>query len=66
MAVGKRYTVSDGELTLVLEVAEEGGFVVTCPANPAVTTQAETVPEAFDMARDALQILAALNPTAEG
>jgi hypothetical protein len=31
-----RYTVSDGELVLVLEPAAEGGYVVTAPFNPDV------------------------------
>ncbi|MEM6259071.1 MAG: type II toxin-antitoxin system HicB family antitoxin [Planctomycetota bacterium] len=55
--VGKIYTVSDGELVLTLEVAEEGGFVVTSPTDPELITQAETVEEAFFMARDAAQAL---------
>jgi len=51
-----RYTVSDGELVLVLEVAEEGGYVVTAPFNPDVLTQAETVEEAFENARDVITL----------
>ena len=54
---GKIYTVSDGELVLKLEVAEEGGFVVTSPTDPELITQAETVEEAFFMARDAAEAL---------
>ena len=52
-----RYTVCDGDLTLVLEAAEEGGFVVTCPSDPALITQGETLDEAFAMARDARNLL---------
>ena len=48
-----KYTVTDGELVLVLEPAEEGGYVVTCPFDPALITEAETVEEAFEMAHDA-------------
>ena len=55
--VGKTYTVSDGELVLRLEVAEEGGFVVTSPTDPELITQAETIEEAFFMARDAAEAL---------
>ena len=55
--VGKTYTVSDGDLTLTLEVAEEGGFVVTSPSDPELITQAETIDEAFLMARDAAEAL---------
>ncbi|HEV2295636.1 MAG TPA: hypothetical protein VGR35_17445 [Tepidisphaeraceae bacterium] len=54
----KRYTVSDGIMVLTLEEADEGGFVVTSPMEPALVTEAETVAEAFDMARDAMKTLA--------
>ena len=57
--MAKRYTVSDGKLVLTLEEAEEGGYVVTSPMDPAITTQAETVSEAFAMARDAIKTLKA-------
>jgi predicted RNase H-like HicB family nuclease len=53
-----RYTVSDGKLVLVLEPAEEGGYVVTAPLNPDVLTQAETVEEAFENARDVIALFA--------
>jgi antitoxin HicB len=52
-----RYTVSDGKLVLTLEVAEEGGYVVTSPLDPGLVTEAETLEEAFEMARDAAQTL---------
>ena len=52
-----KYTVSDGELTLTLEVAEEGGFTVTSPLIPGLVTEAETLQEAFEMARDATTAL---------
>lgn len=55
--MGKQYTVSDGELVLTLEEAEEGGFVVTSPMDPELVTEAETISEAFYMARDALETL---------
>jgi len=55
----KRYTISDGKLVLTLAVAAEGGFVVSSPLYPGLWTQAETVPEAFENARDALKALAA-------
>jgi predicted RNase H-like HicB family nuclease len=51
-----RYTVSDGKLVLVLEPAEEGGYIVTAPLNPDVLTQAETVEEAFENARDVIAL----------
>ena len=55
--MGRQYTVSDGKLVLTLEEAEEGGFAVTSPMDPELVTQAETVSEAFYMARDALETL---------
>jgi antitoxin HicB len=55
----KRYTVSDGKLILILEEAEEGGFVVSSPIDPALNTQAESISEAFENARDALAVLRA-------
>jgi antitoxin HicB len=53
----EHYTVSDGELVLFLWPAEEGGYNVTSPLDPALITQAETVEDAFVMARDASQLL---------
>ena len=38
---------------------EEGGYVVTSPPDPQLITEAETVAEAFENARDALAALAA-------
>jgi antitoxin HicB len=55
----KRYTVTDGKLVLTLEEAEEGGYVVTSPVDPGLTTQGETISEAFENARDALAELRA-------
>jgi predicted RNase H-like HicB family nuclease len=52
-----RYTVSDGKMVLTLEVAEEGGFTVTSPFVPGLVTEAETLEEAFEMARDAAKAL---------
>ena len=52
-----RYIVTDGQLTLTLEVAEEGGYCVSCPFMSGVNTQAETLEEAFEMARDAIETL---------
>jgi antitoxin HicB len=54
----KSYTVSDGKMVLVLREAEEGGYVVTSPLDPELVTEAETVPEAFENARDAARALA--------
>jgi len=54
-----RYTVSDGKLVLTLELAEEGGYTVTSPLDPGLVTEAETLEEAFEMARDAAAALKA-------
>ena len=53
------FTVSDGELVLQLESAEEGGYLVTSPFEPELVTEAETLEDAFDMARDAIKALRA-------
>lgn len=53
----KSYTISDGKLVLTLRVAREGGYVVTCPLDPELITQAESVEEAFANARDAMEAL---------
>jgi antitoxin HicB len=49
----QRFTVSDGQMVLTLERADEGGYLVTSPFDPELVTEAETIEEAFDMARDA-------------
>lgn len=41
--------------TVLFEPAEEGGYVVTCPALPGVVTQGETLEEARAMAADAIR-----------
>jgi antitoxin HicB len=53
----RKYTVSDGKLVLSLQEAREGGYVVTSPLDPELITEAETVGEAFENARDALKAL---------
>jgi antitoxin HicB len=52
-----RYTVSDGKMVLNLELAEEGGYVVTSPLDPELITEAETLEEAFENAYDAADLL---------
>ena len=51
------FTVSDGKLVLRLQSAEEGGYVVTSPLDPELITEAETLEEAFENARDAAKAL---------
>jgi antitoxin HicB len=55
----RKYTVSDGRLVLTLQEDERGWYTVTSPTDPAMITQARTIPEAFEMARDAFAALAA-------
>jgi len=38
-----------------LEPAEEGGYVVSCPDFQGCVTQGDTVEEALEMIRDAIQ-----------
>lgn len=38
-----------------LEVAEEGGYIVSCPQLPGCVTQGETIEEALAMIKDAIQ-----------
>lgn len=58
MAARHQYTVSDGDLMLILEENEEGNFTVTSPLDPQLVTEADTLSEAFEMARDAMEALA--------
>ena len=53
------YTVSDGRMVLTLQPAEEGGYIVTCPLDPELITEAESIEEAFENARDAARALRA-------
>jgi predicted RNase H-like HicB family nuclease len=41
--------------TMLFEPAEEGGYVVTCPALPGLVTEGDTLQEARQMAEDALR-----------
>ncbi|MCE9590819.1 MAG: type II toxin-antitoxin system HicB family antitoxin [Planctomycetes bacterium] len=55
----KSYTVSDGKLVLTMTPDEGGWYCVTSPMQPGMVTQARSVPEAFEMARDAIKTLRA-------
>ena len=57
--MARKYNVSDGKLLLTLELMKEGGFLVRTPSDPAVITEADSIPEAFTMARDAMKCLQA-------
>lgn len=43
--------------TVILEPAEEGGFIVLVPALPEVGTCGDTEEEALAMAKDAIQLV---------
>jgi len=45
--------------TIILEPAEEGGFVVHVPALPEVVTEGDTEAEALAMAKDAIELVLA-------
>lgn len=55
MGLAKSWIVRDGQLVLNLEAGEEGGYVVTSPLDPEWITEAETVEEAIENARDAAE-----------
>ena len=40
--------------TVLFEPAQEGGYVVTCPALPGLVTEGNTLEEARAMAKDAI------------
>lgn len=45
----------ENSFTVVFEPGEEGGYVVTCPALPGLTTEGDTLEEAREMAKDAIR-----------
>lgn len=47
--------MSDHRYTVLFEPAEEGGYVVTCPALPGLVTEGDTLDEARLMAQDAIR-----------
>ena len=47
--------MSEYSYTVLFEPAEEGGFVVTCPALPGLVTEGDTLEEARAMAQDAIR-----------
>ncbi len=40
--------------TVLFEPAQEGGYVVTCPALPGLVSEGETLQEAREMAKEAI------------
>ena len=47
--------VAEYSYTVLFEPAEEGGYVVTCPALPGLVTEGDTLDEARSMVRDAIR-----------
>ena len=47
--------MSQYRYTVLFEPAEEGGYVVTCPALPGLVTEGDTLEEARQMVRDAIR-----------
>ena len=55
---GRQYTESmKAELTAIIEPAPEGGFWALCPEIPGANGQGETVAEAKDNLRAAIELL---------
>ena len=50
-----RHPMSEHRYTVLFEPAEEGGYVVTCPALPGLVTEGDTLDEAREMVRDAIR-----------
>ena len=49
----------DFSYSVVLEPAEEGGFIVHVPALPEICTEGDTEAEALEMAKDAIELVIA-------
>ena len=45
--------------TIILEPAEEGGYVVHVPALPEICTEGDSEAEALEMAKDAIELVIA-------
>lgn len=50
-----RLETTEYSFTVLFEPAEEGGYVVTCPALPGLVTEGDTLDEARGMAKDAIR-----------
>ncbi len=48
-------TMAEYSYTVLFQPAEEGGYVVTCPALPGLVTEGDTLEEARVMAEDAIR-----------
>lgn len=52
---GRTRSAVEYDFTVLFEPAEEGGYVVTCPALPGLVTEGDTLAEARKMAREAIR-----------
>lgn len=50
----ERYAMADLSYRVILEPAEEGGFLVRIPTFPHIHTEGDTKEQALEMARDAI------------
>lgn len=50
-----KITEPEYRYTVLFEPAEEGGYVVSCPALPGLVTEGDTLDEAREMVRDAIR-----------
>ena len=48
-------TVGDYSFTILVEPNDPDGYLVTCPALPGLVTEGDTLDEAFEMAKDAIE-----------
>ena len=55
MIKGEPNAMAEYSYTVLFEPAEEGGFVVTCPALPGLVTEGDTLEEARRMAQDVIR-----------
>ena len=51
----KEMPQEERSFTFLIEPAEEGGYIVTCPALPGLVTEGDTLEEAREMAKDAIR-----------
>lgn len=49
-------TVGDYSFTILVEPNDPDGYLVTCPALPGLVTEGDTLDEAYEMAKDAVQL----------